>query len=432
MANMAARAIQKGNRTCILVHREEIFKALFLDLKSVGIVPSLIVPGRQAHPGSACYLGMIQTMRRRMAKDLINHLGIQFFMCDEVHDGNYSSVVQELNCHVLGVTATPKSSDAQPDLNKTFEDIVIGPSIRELISLNRLVPAITYSYSHDWSKVKKKKNNKEYDDRALLEEFRKPVLQDGAVNQYHKYCPGVPAICYNLDIEHNLETGNQFRDLGYRVACVDSEDKEARRAGFEAYEDGRVDVLCNVGIATTGYDAPFTRCIIKNFATMSLVKDQQTGGRGGRAWYDAPEDNPKDKFYMIDMGRNYFRHGKWIDPEDRGDEINWEEIFNNPSKAIKDKTEKRTQRECDECGAVIPIRLKKCPYCGDFISEEAIEQIVLQGATAEEIKSYRLSTLPVNLRKETKHMSYHELVDYARHMGHKPAWVHVQMKFRKR
>lgn len=416
LAEMAKRAIESGNTPCISCHRVEIFDQLYNNLKSFGIQPSLIAAGTHPMPGAPCYLSMVETLCRRMNKGLIDKLNINFFILDEVHFGSYYKLVNQLDCCIAGFTASPKST-GKPELNTYFDDIVCGPKVSELIRIGRLTPGVTFSVDHDFSKIKMKGG--EYDDKALFQEFKKPKLWNGAVERYLEHAKGLQALCYSVNVEQSNARALQFREHGIRSAHVDgTTDQDTRKRIFDMYRNGEIDIICNVGIATTGTDLPETECIIQDFATTSLVKHHQTLGRGARA------ASGKTRFIIIDMGRNYLRHGLF------GEDVNWEHIFNNPSLATK-KESKREKRECDECGFVMKLTLRKCPNCGDFISQKEIEKKLLFGASLSEIKEYRLKQLPPHLRKPVSEMTYHDLMQYAGHMGHKPSWVHVVMKYRK-
>lgn len=407
LSDIAKRVILKGKVVCISCHRIEIFQQIFAHLRSFGIFPSIIAQGEYPMGGAQCYLSMVETVCRRMNKGLIAHLNIDFFILDEVHFGSYYKLVTQLDQKILGFTATPKSTGS-PELKEYFDDIVCGPKLSELISMGRIVKTKTFSIDYDFTKVKMK--GKEYDDRALFAEFKKPKLWEGAVNSYIKNARGLQALCYCVNVEHSNGTMLQLREHGVKAAHVDGKtDIDTRNRIFDMYRDGSIEVVCNVGIATTGTDLPNTRCIIQNFATTSIVKHVQTLGRGGR-----PDDG-KDIFITIDMGRNYVRHGEF------GEDIDWLHIFEHPS-AVFRKESKREKRECDECGAVIRFHLQQCPYCGDIISKKDIEDKLLFGATVEEVKAYRLKNMPVHLRKPLNQMSDFEMREYGKHMGYKPAW----------
>lgn len=410
LSSIARDAIAKGKRPCISCHRIEIFQQLYKNLVAFGISPGLISAGQHPVPGSVCYLSMVETICRRMDKGLIDGLGIDFFILDEVHFGSYHKLVTQLDCYVLGFTATPKST-GKPELNEYFDSLVCGPSTRDLILSGRIVGTTTYSIDYDFSKVKMK--GKEYDDRELYKEFKKPKLWDGAVNVFLEKAKGLQALCFCVNVEHSNATSSMFREHGIRSAHVDgATDKETRQRIFDMYRSGDLQIICNVGIATTGTDLPETKCVIQNFATTSLVKHIQTLGRGSRS------SEGKKKFITIDMGRNYIRHGEF------GEDISWERIFNNPSEVFQKKARK-SKRECDNCGAVIRLHLNTCPYCNTKFSEKEIEEKFLRGATVSEVKAYRLKTMPPDLRKPIGSMNYPELVEYGKHMGYSPRWVHI-------
>jgi len=81
-----------------------------------------------------------------------------------------------------------------------------------------------------------------------------------------------------------------------------------------------------------------------------------------------------------------------------------------------------------KCSTCKTFHLTKCPYCGDEITPKEIEKKLLEGASMEEVKAYRLKNLPAHLRRPFKELSKNELYDYARHLGYSPKWVYVILK----
>jgi len=419
MAEIAMSAMKKGNAVCIICHRIEIFQQIVKTLNRFGIFPGMITAGSMPMPGHQCYVAMVETLYKRIKKDMIQRYNINFFIGDEAHYGAYYKIIKDCNLFWLGMTATPKSTGS-PELNEYFDSIACGPSVRELIRIGRLVPATTFSVTHDFSKIKKK--GRDYDSGLLLKEFKKPKLWTGAVDSYLKHSKEKQALCFNLDVEQSLDVVRQFRDHGIKAGHVDGNTPDDdRKAIFQMYENGDLQVLCNVGIATAGYDNPATECIIKNYATLSLVKDVQVSGRGARCC------EGKKRFDIHDMGRNWVRHGTY------GDNINWEHIFQNPKIETTDEDKnKLKKRECDECSAVIKFSLRVCPFCGHETSEKEMEEKILKNASTEEVKQFKLQTLPHDLRMPVDQMNYQQLIRFAGHMGYAPKWAGVQMMLRKK
>lgn len=425
---IAIRSAKTGRNVCILVHRQEILNQFFRTFRKLGVTPGVISAEHKTRGGHQIYIAMVGTLHRRIAKGILDDLDIHFFIIDEAHWGEYPKVLDKIDCHVLGMTATPKTSQTQGELNEFYDDIVLGPSVQDLITLGRLCPARTFSVKHDFSKVKKK--GKDFEELSLIKEFKKAKLYDGGVKMYFSLCPERKAICYCVNIQHSMDTALQFIEGGVKnVYCIDGEVAFRMRDGelvetdrtsmFKSFESDEHAILCNVGIATTGYDCPDVSCIIENFATMSITKHHQVIGRGART-----AEGKKD-FFIIDMGRNYVKHGAY------GEKIDWEYIFRSPKEHDKEKPKKKN-RECNKCGMVIALRCTLCPYCGEAYFKSDIEDELRISENAEEIKKYRLQTLPVHLRKEIHRMSYGELIQYGRHMNFSPRWARIVYHKRKK
>lgn len=438
IAEIVARAMKKNpsSNICIAVHRIEIFNQVFDNLKAFGITAHRIDPDTPFKGASGVHLAMVETLCLRLKrgavqkeKDLLSFLAVNskaapfassffnFLIADEVHYGSFFKLIDGFEGYVLGFTATPKST-GKPELNCYFDCMVEGLPISQLIMIKRLVPARTFTINHDFSHVKPNSKGTEFDDKAIEEEFNSSDLFEGAVRSYHSICPNAPALCFSASVQRSLIVCQQLLDLGYKAEHVNGKTSdEERLAIFDRYRQGVTQVICNVGIATTGTDLPTTRCVILDLATMSLVKYVQMVGRGGRC-----SPNKKD-FVVIDMGRNCFRFGCF------GEDIDWRAIFEEPKKAIV-KREKRDKRECSECGAVIKFSLTKCPYCCIETPRKTLDTKAMLEMTAEEIKQYRKETLPAHLRKPLNSMSYNELKEYGRFMGLSFKWAHIRWAHR--
>jgi DNA repair protein RadD len=102
--------------------------------------------------------------------------------------------------------------------------------------------------------------------------------------------------------------------------------------------------LCNVGVLTTGFDAPIIDCVVLLRPTMSPVLYSQMVGRGFRLH---PE---KANTLVLDFGGNILRHGPI-------DQIRIEDKPNSGS-------DQSPAKECPICHAVIATGYATCPDCG--------------------------------------------------------------------
>lgn len=421
-------SLNKSSRTCIIVHRVEILKQFYHSLRKFGISNINFVVSEQVrrqltlegYQGffdkrlKTLNLCMVETFHRRYGRHY-HDLGVDFYVMDEIHWGSYRKLCHEANgAFILGFTATPKATSRTEPLNTYFDDIVAPITVKELINMGYLVKGRTFSINYKFKNLKVRMG--EFTEHSLLQEFKKPKLFNGVVDNYIKHANGLRAICYNVNVDHSKSVCEEFNKKGIPSAHVDGNTPSDERSKiFKDYEEGRFLILCNVGVATTGYDNPSTRCIIENRATMQLTLHHQMLGRGARPITN-PLVTPKKEFIIIDMGRNYMRHGLY------GEDVNWIEIFNDPSIA-ETKNEEKKLIECSECGAIIKASIIKCSYCGNERSAKEVSDSLMGFMSTEEIRDYRRSNLPKYLSsKKLSEMNDSELKQYGDLMGYKKNW----------
>lgn len=414
-------------KAIVKVHREELLWQWYNSLRAVGLNPGLCMAGRK-HINQPITIAMVETFNKLLGKNPTLNDKFYFGIADEAHIGNHRKVIDKMNYRLLGLTATPVSSNRSMPMNEVYGAIVAPFSEKDLIERGHLLSARTFSIEHDWSNLRKK--GKDFSEESQLAEFIKPKLYDGACKEYLDHCQGSKsskqfhrAICFNVNIEHSLEQVNVFRANGIACEHVDGKTpKERRKELFAMLKSGEIDVLHNVGVATIGLDETCLEAIILNRATSSLALYIQMCGRGARPH----EFNPfskLDHFKIIDMGANYTRHGLFGSP------IDWNGIFTNQNNDSKAKP-KHKPKECPECAAIIPPSVSACPWCDHEFTVAEIQEAELEGLNAKEIREYKFQNLPPHLRKPKKDLSDSELHDFGKAMGYKPAWAWKQIKLR--
>lgn len=86
--------------------------------------------------------------------------------------------------------------------------------------------------------------------------------------------------------------------LGFRAEHIDGQTKRDRRRNLiREFKEGDLNVICNYGVLTTGFDAPKTDVIFIARPTMSIVLYSQMVGRGLRG----PAIGGKEKCKLIDV-----------------------------------------------------------------------------------------------------------------------------------
>jgi superfamily II DNA or RNA helicase len=92
-----------------------------------------------------------------------------------------------------------------------------------------------------------------------------------------------PVLFFGCSVEHAQALSVLLRRKGRSSAIVTGETRTStRRFLIEQFRAGRISVLCNYGVLTTGFDAPQVRAIVVARPTTSPVLYEQMIGRGLR------------------------------------------------------------------------------------------------------------------------------------------------------
>lgn len=379
-----------GKSVLILVHRKELLQQAAETISSImGIIPVLITSKSKVFSISRVYIGMIDSTMSRV--DLLYNVGM--VIIDECHDAHFNKAHDEfLNQLVIGFSATPISSSKKDPLNNYYSALITGPQIKDLITAGFLSQNLTrVPENHiDSSKFAIDNRKGDYNENQMAMEYKMPKNVNNVVKQYHKFCRGKKTIIFNVNIEHSKEVTELFLHCGLPCKHLDSNSKDRDQIlkWFAETEDA---ILCNVMIATVGFDEPTILNVIINFSTLSIVKYLQCCGRGGRIideWFIEKNQwqypyplSTKKYFNILDLGGNYSRFGEWNDDRD------WRYIFDNPEKPNDGIAPVKT---CPDCLCLVHASSSVClmpkedgNYCGhEFpkrveMEEQDLEEMVL-------------------------------------------------------
>lgn len=357
-AAICQRYITKSEKSVlIVVHREELMHQARRTLHDwYGIVGEIV--GKKHRPARV-YVSMVETLNNLLKKGA-TFADVGLVIVDEAHIGNHRKIYDYFPSHmILGVTATPISASRKNPLNADFEDIVIGPSIRELIVEGSLVKNCTIDIEGHVSRKALKVKNGEFDEKQMGAEFGKAHNVSNTVAAYKEYALGTKTLVFNVNIEHSKKVNDAFIAAGFNARHLDatatSEERKAILDWFAITSDA---ILNSVGILTTGLDEPSVVTCIMNRATLSLSLWLQCCGRCSRP-YPA-----KEYFLILDLGANAETFGDWDFDRD------WQYMFHNPPKPGDGVAPIKICPECDTINHAAAAKCKgvdfatqlPCPY----------------------------------------------------------------------
>ena len=423
--NMAAlillRLLQRQKRAIMAVHRDNLLHQTARTFDEFGIPFGYIAAGMSFEKWKPVHIASIQTLARRLEKVPVPHL----LIVDEAHLAaakTWSAVVDFYRSHgtrILGLSGSPTRLDGKP-LSNLFETMVMGPSVRWLIDNGFLSEYVAYCPSHiDLSGVRTQMGD--FNQAQLAEAVDKPAITGDAVEHYRKLALGTRAVCYCVSIAHSKHVAESFNAAGIPAGHIDgTTPKGEQQQIIRDFADGKILVLCNVELITTGFDLSAQvgrdvpiETMIGLRPTQSLALHLQCIGRALRR-------KPKPAI-LLDHAGNILRHG--LPDDEREWDLSGQQVKRGKKRAEDDTL---PIRQCDQCYTVhrpAPI----CPTCG-YVYPNKARQIE---TVAGELRAVSRDNPPPKpapsdkKREQSTARSFEQLVELGRARGYKnpSAWA---------
>ena len=321
-------------KVVVLTHRIELCKQTSKMLKGFGVTNKIINSKVKELPDQndySCFVAMVETLKNRINDEKLHLDNIGLVIIDEAHYNSFRKLLSSFkNAFILGVTATPLSSNIKLPMHQSYDELIVGDTISSLIDKGFLARATTYSYDVGLTSLKVGING-DYTVKSSDDLYTNTIMQEKLLHAYTERSLGKKTLIFNNGIHTSLYVYETFREAGYDIRHLDntssSEERKEILAWFKKTPDA---ILTSVGILTTGFDEPTVETIILNRATKSLTLYYQMIGRGSRKLPG------KDEFTVIDLGNNAASFGLWSEP------VNWQHIFKSPEfylENLRDDTE---------------------------------------------------------------------------------------------
>ncbi|HNQ62111.1 MAG TPA: DEAD/DEAH box helicase [Bacteroidia bacterium] len=328
-SEIARRFIQNtGKKVLILTHRIELCGQTSLMLDEFGVNNKVINSAVKEMPvpnDYMCFVAMVETLNNRLRDKILNLDNIGLMIVDEAHYNSFGKLFRFYEKGVLlGVTATPLSSNINIRMRDNYDELIVGESITSLIETGFLARATTYHYHVGLTSLKVGRNG-DYTVSSSERLYNNHAMQDKLLSAYKEKCIGKKTLIFNNGIATSQYVYATFQDAGYEIKHLDhTHTGKERREILDWFREKPDAILTSVSILTTGFDEPTVECIILNRATKSLTLYFQMIGRGSRILPN------KKEFSVIDLGNNLNRFGLWDAP------VDWAGIFKNPELYLAD------------------------------------------------------------------------------------------------
>ena len=360
LAAVAGRLLSGSDaKACVLAHRDELTvqnRAKFARINPA-IATSVIDAREKSWAGQVAF-AMVPTLARKANLDGLPALDL--LVIDEAHHAaadSYRRIVDQAlqrnpGCRIYGVTATPNRGDRK-GLRPVFSNVADQIRIGELVAAGHLVPPRTFVIDVGvQDRLRQVRRTADDFDMAEVDAImnRAPVTE-AVVGHWREKAGGRQTVVFCSTVDHARNVAGVFDQAGVPAGLVHGEMAEAeRRSTLEAYAAGRLRVVTNVAVLTEGWDHPPTSCVVLLRPSSYKSTMIQMVGRGLRTV--APEEFPgivKTDCIVLDFGTSTLLHGSLEQDVDLDGH---------------EGTGDAPQKECPECGALVPLGVRECPLCG--------------------------------------------------------------------
>lgn len=313
---------QTNKNVVILTHRIELCKQTSKMLDGFGVRNKIINSKVKELPDQheyQCFVAMVETLNNRLNDEKLEVDNVGLVIIDEAHYNSFTKLFKYFeDSFILGVTATPLSSNIKLPMKDNYEALIVGDSIASLIEKGYLAKANTIRYDVGLSSLQVGMNG-DYTVKSSEDLYTNMSMQEKLIQAYEENCKGKKTLIFNNGINTSWYVYQTFLDAGYEIRHLDNtHNKKERKEILKWFKEKPDAILTSVSILTTGFDEPTVENIILNRATKSLTLYYQMIGRGSRKLPN------KNTFNVIDLGNNAARFGFWHAP------VDWELIFKNP------------------------------------------------------------------------------------------------------
>lgn len=220
--------------------------------------------------------------------------------------------------HVLGITATPVKLQTNIDRGgerfsklvmltsrskkgNFFKDILHVGQVSEMVQLGYWSPLSYASSAFDGSMLVFNTSKSEYTEESVLQAYQANGGLQGVVDALQAHPERKHILAYVPSVADAIALQKAYPCSG---VVYGEQDKREREEVIRQFKAGRLRVIFNVRVLSTGFDYTGIDCIVLGISTASIALYYQIIGRGTRI------DPDKYDCLVIDLGGNVSRFGR--------------------------------------------------------------------------------------------------------------------------
>lgn len=426
---------QGGQSAWFLAPRRELVYQTCGKLEELGVRHAMLMAGERMDLSAEAQVASIPTLARRLETGLpVDPPSL--IIVDEAHAAFGAQTRRILesfpDAKVLGMTATPARADGR-GLGELYEDLVEGPSVRDLMDEGHLVPVRYFAPDRaDLDGVRVTAGD--YNERDLAQRMNTPKLVGDVVENWKRIASDRQTVVFAVERSHAMALHEEFISEGVRSEYIDGNTENDERAAIlRRIRSGESQVICSVDVLSYGWDEPSISCGILARPTKSVARYLQSAGRILR-----PAGGKTDAI-LIDHGGAVEDFGFLDDarPWSLDSSSKIQDRMERRKRETRDASEVVTSLTCPSCKAEIRPQ-PKCPECGAAMSRQwskAIEAVEAELREIKERETAQQKRESAEARKRAREWLFGpegkgeliaQLKGYAQTKGYKPGWAYYK------
>lgn len=347
-------ALKKLSRILFLVHRRELIKQQSQHFTEFGFEHGFIAAKLGYDFDAQLIISGVQSLVTVLEKLIPPDV----LIIDEAHhtpSETHSTVFKYCGRSIrIGFTATPERLDGK-GLDDLYDVMVEGPTVAELIEMGFLCKYDYYipEFPVDVSEEAIERVKGDFSQSLSEKILNQPKITGDVIENYKKHCMGEKGFIFASNVKHSKAVADAFNEAGIPAAHIDGTMSQDKRDKIDkAFRLGLIKILCNVNLATEGYDVKDASYLGILRLTKSITLLKQIWGRVMRI------SPGKTKAYIFDHANNALRGMGLPDTP-----IKWN-LEGRAARKKQEDEESFSITQCKSCGKYFQSGTKVCPSCG--------------------------------------------------------------------
>jgi superfamily II DNA or RNA helicase len=218
-------------KVLVLTHRIELSKQTSKMLVEFGVKNKIInsTANLEDQEDFHCFVAMVETLKNRLNDDKLDISDIGLVIVDEAHYNSFTKIFKFFHdSFILGVTATPLSSNIKLPMYENYQELFVGESIQDLIESEYLAKGNMYSYNVGLTSLEVGANG-DYTVKSSEDLYTNTDMLSNLISAYEETAKGKKTLIFNNGINTSIQVYHAFKKAGYPIAHLDNTNSRKER-----------------------------------------------------------------------------------------------------------------------------------------------------------------------------------------------------------